>query len=358
MNTEIGFLNTLERDLSEAASRPIASGTKTPPPITAGRRMRRVSWTQVAAVVVALLVAAGGIGFLAQGGLQSGSTAASVPQSALGQSSPAPHPPKFGAVQPGTQRAALTPSTDNGTAGGGGVPLGTAATEVPGGADLSKIVRDGSISVQIPDGGFANGLASVAKIATEAGGFILSSTTANETAGVFTLRIPAKNFDAAMLGLRRLGTVESSKSTGQDVTAQYVDYVARLRILDGRRAVIFRLMSKATTIGETLQLQNVFDQVQLQIEQIRGNLNVLRNQVAESTITVDLHEKDAPKPAGSEVSTPHIGTSVRLAWQGFLRVVGAVVVGMGYLIPIGAIALVIWALTRAAMRRRSTSPAS
>ena len=37
--------------------------------------------------------------------------------------------------------------------------------------------------------------------------------------------------------------------------------------------------------------------------------------------------------------------------QGFLRVVGAVVVGLGYLIPLGAVALVAWGVVRLVRRR-------
>ncbi len=207
--------------------------------------------------------------------------------------------------------------------------------------------------MEIPNDGFATGRTAVARIASDAHGFILSSTTANETSGTFTLRLPANNFDTAMAALEKLGAVESSESSGRDVTAQYVDYQVRLRVLAGRRAVILHLLSNATTIDDTLRLQNVFDQVQLQIEQIQGNLNVLRNQVEESTIAVDIHEKDAPKATSSTVSTPHIGTSFRLAWQGFLRVIGAVVIGLGYLIPLTVLAFVIWVVTRATRKRRA-----
>jgi hypothetical protein len=37
--------------------------------------------------------------------------------------------------------------------------------------------------------------------------------------------------------------------------------------------------------------------------------------------------------------------------QGFLRIVGAVVVGLGYLIPLGVIALIGWGVVRLVRRR-------
>ena len=52
-------------------------------------------------------------------------------------------------------------------------------------------------------------------------------------------------------------------------------------------------MAQATTIGQTLVVQNQLEQVQLKIDQITGQLRYLNNQVAESTIKVDIHEPGA-----------------------------------------------------------------
>jgi hypothetical protein len=245
-------------------------------------------------------------------------------------------------------------------AGTGGTPQNGIDQSQASGSDLSKIVRTGSITVQVGDGTFTKtAVPAVYKVAADADGFVLSSSTKSGTSGTFTLRIPSRHFDAAMSGLAAIGTVQASESAGKDVTSQYVDYKARLRILNGRRAVVFGLLSKATTIAQTLELQSEFDKVELQIEQYRGQLNVLRNQVAESTIEVDVAEKDSPKPApATQVHTPSLRTSLRLAWQGFVRVIGAVLVGLGYLIPVAAIAGVIWGLTVWARRRRGMASAS
>lgn len=251
--------------------------------------------------------------------------------------------------------------SSSGGSGGGGTthsvaaPGGTALQGV-GIGDLSKIERDGSISLQIANGTFNTKMAAVIKVASDNGGSVLSSTTSGEKAGTFTLRIPARNFENAMAALMQQGTVISSQVNGKDVTSQFVDLTAHMRILFGRRAVILKLMSKATTIADTLVLQNQFDNTQLQIDQYQGQLNVMRDQVAESTITVDLSEKDSPKvAAAAAVSTPSFGRSFRLAWQGFLRVVGAVVIGLGYLIPVAVLGAIVWTIRVTARRRRVAS---
>ena len=74
--------------------------------------------------------------------------------------------------------------------------------------DLSKIIRDGRIDVEIANGAFARNVTAVTRIATENGGFVLTSSTQEGRAGTFTLRIPAKRFDATMDRLRSLGTVK------------------------------------------------------------------------------------------------------------------------------------------------------
>ena len=363
MNTDIQFLRTLETDLEEAARRTKARETGRSHSVARPRRKLGSSWVSAAALIVAFLVIAGGIGFLAQGGLGGSKSASSAEGPARPQSFASGIPGPLPATAPifGPAPTALHGNSGKRTSlsggSGGGSDTGLAEPQAVTGTDLSKIVRDGSISLEIPDKTFGQSEIAVTKVARDARGFVLSSSTQSERSGIFTLRVPARHFDAAMAALRPIGTVESSRQTGKDVTAQYVDFTARLRILSGRRAVILKLMSKATSIGETLDLQNQFDNVQLQIEQIQGTLNVLRNQVAESTITVDLHEKDSPKPA-SAVTTPSLANSIHLAWQGFLRVIGGVVVGLGYMLPIAVVGLVIWIATRAMRRRRATGAAA
>ena len=154
--------------------------------------------------------------------------------------------------------------------------------------------------------------------------------------------------------LRGLGTVQSDAVTGDDVTAEYVDLQARLGILTDRRDLLRDLQSEATSSSEILRFATLIDQVQLEIENIQGQLNFIRDQVAEGTIKVSLRELGAPEAQEqqpTDVDKPSLSTAFNLALQGFLRVLGAVVVGLGYLIPIGVIALIAWFVVRLVRRR-------
>jgi Domain of unknown function (DUF4349) len=182
---------------------------------------------------------------------------------------------------------------------------------------------------------------------------VLTSSTRDQNTGTFTLRIPAKTFDTAMDRLRELGEVKADQVTGDDVTAEFIDQQARLSILIDRRDLLQNLQNDATTSSEILRLAGLIEQTQLEIEKSQGQLRFIKDQVAEATIKVELREQHAPEeepPSSSD--RPSIGDAIELGWEGFLRVVGAVIVGLGYLIPVAVIGLAIWAIVTLVRRRR------
>ena len=332
MKTDIEYLTLLDKDLLQAARR--EKWLKAAPPVR--RRGWDIGWWPIAAAAVGLLVVAGLIGLIAtNGGLSNDSG------NGVGGGDAARR-----AVVPGTAPS-VTP-----------VAAGPSlhAPDVPGGTDISKIIRDGTMSIQVAKDEFSDAFAAVTRIAGNNGGFVLSSQIRGHRAGSLTLRIPAKRFDEAMLALREIGVVQAQSITGKDVTAAFIDLRARLENAIGQRTVLRNLMARATTIQETITVQSHLSRVELQIEQIQGQLNVIENQVAEATGRVDLHEKDATQvQQPTEVENPSLGSAWDRAIQGFLNVVAAVVVGLGYLIPLGILALAVWLVTLAVRRRRAAS---
>jgi hypothetical protein len=301
----------------------------------------------VAGVAAAFLVVAGAIGVVA-GGLDS-----------VGD--------KF-------QQVGDAVSSDGGGAGSAPEPAASPPAEAPSGGeesvgdrddfgadprtgpgsqqDLSKIIRDGRIGVVVGDGTFNENVDELTIIAEQNGGFILSSSSERERSGTFVLRIPSSRFDRALGQIRDLGTVRFQQIRGDDVTAEFIDNQARLRILQARRQLLFRLFQDADTTDEILRLASQLDDVQLRIEQIQGQIRFINDQVAEATLRVTIQERNAPHPEPPrDVENPDLGSSLDLAVQGFLRIVGAVIVGLGYLIPLTILGLLVWLAVRLARRR-------
>jgi Domain of unknown function (DUF4349) len=392
MNTEIRSLQLLDEDLQAVAARERDRIDELERALDAGgggprRRPRRGrgggnrNWGGIAAALVVVLVLAGGIGVLSQGAsddsADSGEAADSlIPGSfeetgdavsgAGGSGGEVPAPTVAPGLQTDRDRAAFEANASEEAAldylggdqaGTGGRPSqGIGAVPADQG-DLTKIIRDGRIGIVIADGSFSKGVAGVTQIARRNGGFVLESSSRDERSGALTLRIPAKRFDDAMLALRGLagqleGEVEFQDITGQDVTAQFVDLDARLEILQDRRELLRDIQAEATSSSEILRLAALIDEVTLEIENIQGRLNFLKDQVAEATIKVEVRERDVEREdPGPDTENPSIADSFELAVQGFLRIVGAIVIGLGYLIPLGVIALLVWGVITLVRRR-------
>jgi hypothetical protein len=371
MNTEITFLKQLESDLKDAASREAARMERATLQGAIRKNTGR-GWTKVVGVAAAFLVVAGAIGFLAQGGLMtatdSGGAAGAAPAEARrsvgrDEGSPTGGGGNSSASQaPGVGYAAPAPSTDNKRLFEDQPVFvenlhGLASGRQNQQQDLSKIIRDGRIGIVVPDEKFGDSVGDLTFIAEKYGGFVISSSTNNDRSGTFVLRIPAKRFDRAVSDIRDLAThVRFQEITGDDVTAEFIDLQARLRILKARKALLFGLFQKATTTEEILRMSGQLDDVQLRIEQIQGQINFINDQVAESTLRVSIQEQNAPKATTtSEVDNPDLGSSVDLAVQGFLRIVGAVIVGLGYVIPLTLLGTIVWFVVWTVRRSRAIS---
>jgi Domain of unknown function (DUF4349) len=341
MKTDIGYLKQLEADLEDAATRETARLERSK--MRGAIRRSGRPWGKVAGVAAAVVLVAGAIGFFAQSGVLS-------PLSGSADSGGA------GAVgSPVAPAPADEPSTDGSV---GFDEEGDGGRGVDGQqGDLSKIVRDGRIGIVVADGGFDDAVGDLTFIAEEHGGFILSSSSQNERSGTFVLRIPASRFDRAITDVRDLAfrnRIRFQQIRGDDVTAEYIDHQARLRILRQRKALLAELSRQADTSEEILRFANQIDAVQLRIEQIQGQLRFLDDQIAESTLRVSIQERNAPAVVPpDEVENPDLGSAFALAYQGFLRIVTAVVVGLGYLVPLAALGTLVWLAVVLIRRRRA-----
>jgi Domain of unknown function (DUF4349) len=289
--------------------------------------------------IIGFLALAGIVGYVATwgGGLQSresaggGVSAASrAPEKAVGSDESIASAPMPGSVN----------VEDAGSVAGGG--LSSVGSLPPIGPD---IVKTAGISIEVKGGGFETAFNAATTIAGRYGGYVEDSSMHGIKAksGELTIRVPASAFDRAMNDLRGLGSVEGQSISGQDVTSQFVDLDARLRTWQAQEAVLLRLMRRATSIESTLRVQNQLQDVQFRIEQIKGQLRLLENQTSLATIDVSLREVGAV--VGVRPREAHERPSLREAWDravdGFLGVIFAVVVGLGYLIPLAALAFAI-----------------
>ncbi len=304
---------------------------------------------RIATIAVGLLALAGAVGFFATrpigggGGLATGGA-------------PPPAAEAVRGVAAADQVVAGVPATVEEAAGGGA--LG-AFGEVP--MVGPHVVKTASLDLLVGKDGFEEAFERAQLVAGEYGGFVVSSSShgTRVRSGSLVLRVPNASFERALADLRDLGRVEGESVSGEDVSAQFVDLEARLRTWEAQESVLLRLMERATSVEDTLRVQRELQDVQLRIEQIRGQLRVLRDRTELATITVSIREPGAVirQQIAARERRPDLGEAWARAVDGFLGVVFVVVVGLGYLLPIAALGAAAWFALRGRIRARPTAAA-
>ncbi len=291
-----------------------------------------------------------------------------------GSSSTSPHPPSTGVVGESTKQAG--PKTDAAVpsrVAADPAPSTGAPNAVPGGAaqpDVAvgpRVVRTAEVTVGVAAGAFSRAFDGITAAVMAQGGYVTASSASTGSTGPegstvpgagdrarhprsgdLTLRVPADRFDAVRTSLAGLGTVEQEQLRGEDVTAQIVDYDARLKSLQAEEEALRTLVGRATAVGEVLQVQSQLFEVRQQVERLQAQRDQLDQQASLATIHVALHEP------GASFQVPQPTTGLARAWEravaGSLAIVGGTIVVLGWLAPVAVVGLLAWAVIR--LRRR------
>jgi len=217
-----------------------------------------------------------------------------------------------------------------------------------------RVVQTASLRLSVGWGRFDDAVDEARSVAAGLGGFVVSSSASQGSdsrlvRGTLVIRIPATKYSDAMKSLGGLGRVEGRQESGQDVSQEYVDLKARARQLEAVETQLLELLDRANTVGAALAVQQQLSQVQLDLEQAKGRLQYLDDQVAFATISLDLHERLV---AGSKSGG---GFSVIDAWakaaHGFLAVIGWAFVVVATAAPL-LILLILGFFVARTLRRR------
>jgi hypothetical protein len=134
-------------------------------------------------------------------------------------------------------------------------------------------------------------------IAAQYKGYVASTNLARDSKnlmrGSVTIRIPAESLDAAQKQIEAAGLkVLNRNKNSNDVTDQYTDLNARLTNLNAYEAELRKLLEtvreKSGKAEDILAVYNQLTQVRSQIEQIKGQMNVLEKTSTLATMTVEL----------------------------------------------------------------------
>jgi hypothetical protein len=164
--------------------------------------------------------------------------------------------------------------------------------------DQREVIRTGAVSVRVDS--YDDARRNLTQATRELGGYVADSSeqvhsrgNRTWTTGKVVLRVPKENFSALLSQAKGAGVVQKASTNQQDVTDKLVDIDARLSNLRAQRDRLRDLYEQANDTEDVLAVQERLSEVQSEIERLEAQRKSLKQQVAYSTITVELNE---PRP--------------------------------------------------------------
>lgn len=201
-------------------------------------------------------------------------------------------------------------------------------------------------------------------------GYVISSRVWYEMSGgvnykyaTITIGVPATQFENALRRLRGIALqVLDENASGQDVSDEFVDLQSQLTNLQATRDRIRSFLADATTVDESLRINQELSNIEAQIEQVQGRMNYLSNRAAFSTITLTLEPNippatptPTPTPIPTESWNPGktfntASSSIVIIYQKIIELlIWILVVLLPLLLPP---ALIVWLIYKVATRKK------
>lgn len=185
-----------------------------------------------------------------------------------------------------------------------------------------KIIKDGSITIKTND--ISESKKGIDTLLKKLNGYYETEDLENNDNTIsynFKIRIPANNFEQLISNLENgKDEIESKSIQARDVTEEYVDIESRLT---NKREYLKRykdLLFKASTVKDILAIEEQVRVLQEEIESKEGRLKYLNDQIAFSTLELNLYkEKDfIYKPQQQDKFWERIKKSLSNGWTSII----------------------------------------
>ena len=161
-------------------------------------------------------------------------------------------------------------------------------------ADMAIVVRDPKAR-----------MSEINALANELGGYVVSSNLYQSftSFGVevpeatIVIRVPSERLDEALTRIKEdVVDIQYENRSGQDVTNIYIDLQAQLKAKQAAEAKLLEIMDQATRAEDVLAIYLQVQQVQTEIEQLKGQIQYYDESVATSSISVRLIAEEGTQP--------------------------------------------------------------
>ena len=191
-----------------------------------------------------------------------------------------------------------------------------------------KIVRNADLTLEVSDPNAVQH--EITSIAESLGGFVVTSESKQRQSGDsgnrelevnIVVRVPATQFGSALNQIHAQGgRVIQEKTSGQDVTEEFIDLEARIKTQKALELQFLEIMKQASKVTDALEVQRQTAEVRTEIEKLEGRKRFLENRASLSTITISLQT-----PSAIAVNTSGFGRNIKEAIADSLGVASTII---------------------------------
>ena len=237
--------------------------------------------------------------------------------------------------------ATVAPSAETPAKGSTGVDL--PAVAVP---QAKFLAIDVSYGIEVND--ITKGINDVIALSDRHGGQIyertINITDDRSSTASFVIKLPPDQIEEAIADLDAIGIRRTASQGTEDVTGQAVDIDARLVTAQASLDRVRKLLEAATDLGQILSLESQLTERETLVEQYTAMKRAINDRVSLATLRVQLTLSPDPiattAVANKPAEKPTIGRAFKSGWNGFLKMLAAILIFIGYTAPFLTVLLV------------------
>jgi uncharacterized protein DUF4349 len=207
-------------------------------------------------------------------------------------------------------------------------------------------------------GDITKGINDVIALSDRHGGQIfernINITDDRSSSASFVIKLPPKEVEGAIAELDAIGVRRTASQGTEDITGQAVDIDARLVTAQASLERVRKLLEAATDLGQVLSLESQLTERETLVEQYQAMKRAINDRVSMATLRVQLSLAAEPTTAttSTEPAKQSIGKAFNSGWKGFVNVLAAILIFIGYTAPFIVLLAIGAAMLIALGRRR------
>lgn len=157
----------------------------------------------------------------------------------------------------------------------------------------AKIIRNIYMDMEVKE--IESGISDIKEEVKSYAGYIESFEEGNLSMedgkyAYFHVRIPTKDIETFITGLKLLGNVTHSSENSQNITSTYYDTQGRKKSLEAERERVLVLLEKAENIEDILAIESKLSDLNYQIEDYERSLKTYDNQVEYTSVQINISQ--------------------------------------------------------------------